>query len=268
MSQSGNDQSVLIEVDGVSKRFGQVEALRDVDFTVKRGEVLALLGDNGAGKSTMIKILSGVHRPDRGEIRWEGETVRFKNPREAFQVGIATLYQDLAMVDTMSIHRNMFLGREDEILRGVWPFRWLDHKRARREAESAIADVGIDIRSANEKVEFLSGGQRQSVAIARAVHFSAKLLVLDEPVSALSIRQREQVLNTIERIRDNGVSVIIISHNVDHVFPIADSFVILSQGEVIADLPRREATPEDIAQLIRGGPSTPVTPVERPADGP
>jgi simple sugar transport system ATP-binding protein len=243
----------LIEARDIVKRFGRIDALRNVSLSLGETQVLALLGDNGAGKSTLIKILNGLFPPDRGEIRWEGRPVRFHSPRDAYDLGIATVYQDLAVVDLMSIYRNMFLGREDEITRGVWPFRWLDRKRAKREARQALAQIGISIRNPDEPVARLSGGERQSIAIARGVHFSAKLLILDEPTSALSLKQAAQVLKSIEEARDNGLSVIVISHNVHHVYPVADRFVILSHGESIADFKAGERTKEEVSDLIVQG---------------
>jgi simple sugar transport system ATP-binding protein len=243
----------LIEAVDVAKRFGRVEALRKVSFSLREAEVLALLGDNGAGKSTLIKILNGLYPPDRGEIRWQGKPVTFASPRDAYELGIATVYQDLAVVDLMSIYRNVFLGREDAIKRGFGPFRWIDAKRAKREATKAIADIGIEIRDADEPIAGLSGGQRQSVAIARAAYFSAKLLILDEPTSALSIKQSAQVLKSIEETRNKGLSVIVISHNVHHVYPVADRFVILSHGESIAEFNAGERSKDEVADLIVQG---------------
>ena len=243
----------LIQAIDVAKRFGRIEALRRVNFSLADAEVLALLGDNGAGKSTLIKILTGLYPPDKGEIRWEGRPVRFHSPRDAYELGIATVYQDLAVVDLMSIYRNVFLGREREITRGFGPFKWLDSRRAKEEAKKAIADIGIDIRDADEPIAKLSGGQRQSVAIARAAHFSAKLLILDEPTSALSLKQTARVLKSIEEVRNKGLSVIVISHNVHHVYPVADRFVILSHGESIAEFNAGERTKEEVSELIVQG---------------
>jgi simple sugar transport system ATP-binding protein len=247
------DQTPLLEARGISKRFGRIEALRNVSFALEEAEVLALLGDNGAGKSTLIKILNGLFPPGRGQILWQGQPVSFDSPRDAYRLGIATVYQDLAVVDLMSIYRNMFLGREEEITRGFWPFRWLDRRRARREARAALAEIGISIRNPDEPVARLSGGERQSIAIARGVHFSAKLLILDEPTSALSLKQSAQVLKSIEQAREKGLSVIVISHNVHHVYPVADRFVILSHGESIADFKRGERTKEEVSELIVQG---------------
>ena len=253
MSAARVDGAPLLEARGISKRFGRIEALKNVDLGLGTAEVLALLGDNGAGKSTLIKVLNGLFRPDRGQILWEGEPVRFSSPRDAYELGIATVYQDLAVVDLMSIYRNMFLGREQEITCGVWPFRWLDRKRAKREARAALAEIGIDIRNPNETVALMSGGERQSIAIARGVHFSARLLILDEPTSALSLKQSAHVLKSIEQARDKGLAVIVISHNVHHVYPVADRFVILSHGESIADFKRGERTREEVSDLIVQG---------------
>lgn len=245
-------QANLVEVRNVAKRFGSVVALKDVSFSVPAAGVLGLLGDNGAGKSTIIKILSGVWKPDAGHLLWNGEPISFETPSQAYAQGVATVFQDLAVVDQMSIYRNMYLGHEREVLRGIWPFRWIDVKKARRESERAIAAVGINIRSADEEIEFMSGGQRQSIAIARAVHFSAKLLILDEPTSALSIRQQEQVLETIRQARNRGVSVIFISHNVHHVLPVADRLAILRQGETVAQFERSEFNADKVSAIVRG----------------
>jgi simple sugar transport system ATP-binding protein len=253
MSADRTERGPLIEARNVAKRFGRIEALRRVDLALGEAEVLALLGDNGAGKSTLIKILNGLFRPDRGQILWKGQPVHFHSPRDAYELGIATVYQDLAVVDLMSIYRNMFLGREQEITRGIWPIRWLDRKRAKREAREALAEIGISIRDPNEAVARLSGGERQSIAIARGVHFSARLLILDEPTSALSLRQAAQVLQSIEEARDKGLSVIVISHNVHHVYPVADRFVILSHGESIADFKAGERTKDEVSDLIVQG---------------
>jgi simple sugar transport system ATP-binding protein len=253
MSAARVENVPLLEAHSISKRFGRIEALRGVNLSVGAAEVLALLGDNGAGKSTLIKILNGLFRPDRGEIIWQGKPVHFSSPRDAYDLGIATVYQDLAVVDLMSIYRNMFLGREREITRGIWPFRWLDRKRAKREARTALAEIGIDIRNPDEAVARMSGGERQSIAIARGVHFSARLLILDEPTSALSLRQSAQVLKSIDEARDKGLSVIVISHNVHHVYPVADRFVVLSHGESIAEFKRGERSKEEVSDLIVRG---------------
>jgi len=250
---NGNGGAPLVEVREIAKNFGRIEALRRVSFTLPHAEVLALLGDNGAGKSTMIKILTGLFAPDRGEIRWEGEPVRFHSPRDAYDIGVATVYQDLAIVDLMSIYRNVFLGREKAITKGFGPFRFIDRKKAHADARKAIADIGITIRDPDEAIARMSGGERQSIAIARAAYFNPKLLILDEPTSALSLRQTGRVLKSVEEARNQGISIIFITHNVYHVYPIADRFVILSHGESIAEFPKGKHSRDEVAELIVTG---------------
>jgi simple sugar transport system ATP-binding protein len=243
----------LVEAQGLRKSFGRVEVLRGVDLRLRAGEVVALLGDNGAGKSTLIKILTGLHRPDAGTLRWKGEEVHFRSPRDAYARGVATVYQDLGLVDKMSVYRNLFLGRESEVLRGVGPLKWIDRSRARRETCDAMETLGITIRSPDEPVARLSGGQRQSIAIARGVHFSAELLILDEPTSALSIAQTTEVLRTIEQAARRGIGVIVISHNVHEVFPVAHRFVVLARGETLATLEAGECSKETLTDLVLEG---------------
>jgi simple sugar transport system ATP-binding protein len=250
---STNGDRPLVEAKGIAKSFGNIRALNRVDFTLGHAEVLGLLGDNGAGKSTLIKILTGLFPPDKGEIRWQGEAVRFSSPRDAYNKGVATVYQDLAIVDLMAIWRNVFLGREEAITRGIGPFRWIDRKKAQEQSRKAIADIGIEIRDAEEAIARMSGGERQSVAIARAAYFNPKLLILDEPTSALSLRQTERVLKSVEEARNKGISIIFITHNVYHVYPIADRFVILSHGESIAEFPKGKHSRDEVAELIVTG---------------
>jgi simple sugar transport system ATP-binding protein len=253
MSTEHTNGAPLIEARGVAKRFGRIEALKNVNLKLGRAEVLGLLGDNGAGKSTMIKILTGLFKPDKGQIFWEGAPVDFHSPRDAYDIGIATVYQDLAIVDLMSIYRNVFLGREKVVTSGIGPFRWINRRKAMNQARKAIADIGIQIRDADEPIARMSGGERQSIAIARAAYFSPKLLILDEPTSALSLRQCDRVLRSVEEARNKGISIIFITHNVHHVYPVADRFVVLSHGESIADLKRGQASKEDISELIVEG---------------
>jgi simple sugar transport system ATP-binding protein len=250
---AGLNEALRLEARGIGKRFGRVDALLDVSLRVGPAEVVGLLGDNGAGKSTLIKVITGVYPPDRGQLYWEGKPVRFRSPRDAYERGIATVYQDLAVVDLMSIHRNMFLGREHLVTRGLGPFRLYDTGRARRESRAALRDIGIDIRSPDEPVMMMSGGERQSIAIARGVYFSAKLLILDEPTSALSVKESAKVLHYIESARARGLSVIFITHAVHQVYPIADRFTILSLGRTAFDLKRGQASQEEIADMIVHG---------------
>lgn len=252
-AETGNGSTPLVEVRDVAKRFGRIDALSRVTFSLGRTEVLGLLGDNGAGKSTLIKILTGLFPPDKGEIRWEGEPVRFGSPRDAYDKGVATVYQDLAIVDLMSIYRNVFLGREKAVTKGFGPFRWLDRKKAHDDARKAISDIGIEIRDPEETIARMSGGERQSIAIARAAYFNPKLLILDEPTSALSLRQTDRVLKSVEEARNKGISIIFITHNVHHVYPVADRFVVLSHGESIAEFPRGAHSKEEVSELIVSG---------------
>jgi len=241
----------MIEVRNLSKHFGNVIALRDVSVTVMPGEVMCLLGDNGAGKSTLIKILSGVHQPTAGDYLVEGEPVAFNSPRDALVKGIATVYQDLAMVPLMSIARNFFLGSEPQ--KGWGPFRRFDLKTANRIACEELAKMGIDIRDPQQPVGTLSGGERQSVAIARAVYFGAKLLILDEPTSALGVKQAGTVLRYIAQARAGGIAVIFITHNPHHAYPIGDKFTILKRGKTLGTYIKSELSREEMIRMMSGG---------------
>lgn len=246
------ESSALFVARGIAKRFSHVEALRSVDFTVTAGEVVALLGDNGAGKSTLIKIVSGLEQPDRGELFWEGQPLKLRSARDAGALGIATVHQDLALIDTLSVYRNVFLGRERTVSYGLGPVRMLNHRRAAAQAVGALGALGIHLPNPGIAVGRLSGGQRQAIAIARAVHFSARLLILDEPTSALSVRQAHCVLEAIDAARQRGVAVVLISHNVLQAESIADRHVILSRGESVASFNRGDASPDEISDLIAG----------------
>jgi simple sugar transport system ATP-binding protein len=241
----------LVEVDGISKYYGNVVALRDVSTHVDAGEVTCVLGDNGAGKSTFIKILSGVHQQDEGKLLVDGEEVRFSSPRDARAVGIATVYQDLAMVPLMSIWRNFFLGAEPQ--RSLGPLRWFDSATAKRVVREELRDMGIDIRDPDQTVGTLSGGERQSVAIARAVHFGARVLILDEPTSALGVKQAGVVLRYIIQARDRGVAVIFITHNPHHAYPVGDRFVILNRGQSLGTYDRKDLDRQELVRLMAGG---------------
>ncbi|SFB05283.1 monosaccharide ABC transporter ATP-binding protein, CUT2 family [Amycolatopsis marina] len=236
----------LIEVSGIGKTYGSVIALRDVSTVVRPGEVTCVLGDNGAGKSTLIKILAGVHQHDAGEFRVEGEPVRFASPRDALDRGIATVYQDLAVVPLMSVWRNFFLGSEPT--RRVGPFRLLDRRKGKATTKQALADMGIDLRDVEQTVGTLSGGERQCVAIARAVHFGAKVLILDEPTAALGVKQAGVVLRYVAQARDRGLGVVLITHNPHHAYPVGDRFLLLKRG---APLGSYEKSAIDLAELTR-----------------
>lgn len=241
----------LVEMKNISKNFGHVRALCDVDFTVGRQEVVGLLGDNGAGKSTLIKILNGLYPPDEGEIYLEGQRVHFSSPSEARALGIETVYQDLALVELMSIDRNFFLGREP--VRQLGPFKFLDKRRMEETCRDCLGEIGIRIRSPHEEVSILSGGERQSIAIGRAIHFGVKLLILDEPTSALSVKETRKVLNYVTEAKNRGLSVIFITHNIYHVYPVADRFTILSHGGKLGDFKKEDVSPEDISEMIVSG---------------
>jgi simple sugar transport system ATP-binding protein len=236
----------VLRVEGVAKRFGPVTALRNVDLTLHHGEVLGLLGDNGAGKSTLIKILSGYHKPDAGTIRLDGEPVELTSVVHARSLGIDTVYQDLALVDELSVFHNVFLNRE-----AIKPWRLLDNRRMRRRAAEAIADIGVEIASVNSPVARLSGGQRQAIAIARSVHSDARILLLDEPLAAMGVREGAMVLDLIRRLREDGdVSIIMILHNYVHVFQACDRVNLLNDGEIVLDKPTAETSVEELTEIV------------------
>ncbi|AEH51170.1 ATP-binding cassette domain-containing protein [Pseudothermotoga thermarum] len=239
---------LLVEMRGISKRFGKVQALKKVDFSVKKQEVVGLLGDNGAGKSTLIKILVGYYQPDEGEIYFEGKRVQFRSPRESRDLGIETVYQDLALVNLMPLWRNFFLGRELMIKFG--PFKFLKIKEMKTQSLKILKDIGITFRDPDEAVAMMSGGERQAIAIARAIHFGAKLLIMDEPTAALSVGETKRVLEHILEAKKKGISVVFITHNIYHVYEVADRLVILEKGEKIGDYKKDEVTPQQVMDII------------------
>jgi simple sugar transport system ATP-binding protein len=240
----------LIEVVNISKFFGSVIALQDVSMAVQAGEVMCLLGDNGAGKSTLIKILAGVHKPSEGQYLVEGQQVSFNSPRDALAHGIATVYQDLAMIPLMSIARNFFLGSEPTT--GWGPFKRFDINFASRVASEEMSKMGIDIRDPSQPVGTLSGGERQSVAIARAVYFGAKVLILDEPTAALGVKQAGVVLRYIAQARSRGLGVIFITHNPHHAYAVGDRFTILKRGHSAGTFGKAEISREEVVRLMSG----------------
>jgi simple sugar transport system ATP-binding protein len=241
----------LLEVENLSKYFGNVVALKDVSARVNAGEVTCILGDNGAGKSSFIKIVSGVHRQDEGRMLVDGEEVLFDSPRDARALGIATVYQDLAMCPLMSIWRNFFLGEEPR--RWNFPLGPIDRAFAKRTARDQMAQMGIDVRDPEQPVGTLSGGERQAVAIARAIYFGARVLILDEPTSALGVKQAGIVLRYILQAKDRGVGVIFITHNPHHAFPVGDHFILLNRGRVIGDYERERVTRDELVRQMAGG---------------
>ena len=241
----------LVELKSVSKYFGSVIALKDVSFDVRPGEVHCLLGDNGAGKSTLIKVLSGVHLPDEGEILVGGTHTRFSSPKDTLDKGIATVYQDLALVPLMSVARNFFLGREPQKRTG--PFNQFDVEYANRTSYQELSDMGIQLRDPEQPVGTLSGGERQCLAIARAIHFGAKVLILDEPTSALGVHQASVVLKLIVQSKARGIGVIFISHNVHHAYVVGDRFTLLKRGKNTGTYLKDEISRDQLLNLMAGG---------------
>jgi simple sugar transport system ATP-binding protein len=241
----------LLEVRHVSKYFGSVIALKDISMEVRAGEVTCVLGDNGAGKSTLIKILSGVHPHDEGQFLIEGKKVRFAGPREARAAGISVVFQDLATVPLMSIWRNFFLGSEPTI--GFGPASKLNTRFAKKVMREEMHKMGIDVRDPDQQVGTLSGGERQAVAIARAVYFGAKVLILDEPTSALGVRQSGIVLKYVVQARERGLGVIFITHNPHHAYPVGDHFVLLNRGRLMGSYAKDETSLAALTQMMAGG---------------
>jgi simple sugar transport system ATP-binding protein len=243
--------SPLLEVKDICKYYGRVIALKDISANVRAGEVTCVLGDNGAGKSTLIKILAGGHQHDSGSYLIDGTEVRLASPRDALDRGIATVYQDLAMIPLMSVWRNFFLGSEPT--KGFGPLRRFDTANAKRTTRTELAAMGIDIRDVDQPVGTLSGGERQSVAIARAVHFGARVLILDEPTSALGVKQAGIVLKYIVQARERGLGVVFITHNPHHAYPVGDHFIVLNRGRMIADGAKSEISRDELTSLMAGG---------------
>jgi simple sugar transport system ATP-binding protein len=250
VSESKNG-TPLLEVRHVSKYFGSVIALKDISMEVRAGEVTCVLGDNGAGKSSLIKILSGVHPYDEGEFLIEGKPVHFAGPREARAAGISVVFQDLATVPLMSIWRNFFLGSEPIV--GFGLASKLNTRFAKRVMREEMHKMGIDVRDPNQTVGTLSGGERQAVAIARAVYFGAKVLILDEPTSALGVRQSGIVLKYVVQARERGLGVIFITHNPHHAYPVGDRFVLLNRGRLMGSYSKSETSLAALTKMMAGG---------------
>jgi len=241
----------IIQMKDIEKHFGSVIALAGVSLDIKAGECHCLLGDNGAGKSTFIKTMSGVHKPTSGEIYFEGKPMSFTDPRDAISAGIATVYQDLAMIPLMSVSRNFFMGNEP--VRKRMGMSFYDHEHANSVTMSEMKKMGINLRGPDQAVGTLSGGERQTVAIARAVHFGAKVLILDEPTSALGVRQTSNVLATVDSVRKQGIAVVFITHNVRHALAVGDRFTVLNRGKTLGTAARGEVTPEELQDMMAGG---------------
>jgi ABC-type sugar transport system ATPase subunit len=238
----------LLRLDGIGKNFGAVQALRDVNLEIHPGEVLALVGDNGAGKSTLIKTVSGIWSPDGGKVYWEGQEVHVRNPRDAAALGIATMYQDLALADNLDIVQNMFLGRE------TLHYGLLDETTMELSAQKTLAELSVTtVRSIRQPVGSLSGGQRQAVAVARAVLEDAKLVIMDEPTAALGVSQTAMVLNLVRSLSERGVAVLLISHNLVDVFSVADTVAVLYLGHIAGVRPATELDTQRAVELITTG---------------
>lgn len=240
---------VHLSVRSLEKWYGTVHAISNLELDIYRGEVIGLIGDNGAGKSSFIKILSGVHKPSSGEIYFEGQLTNIRNPRDAMNLGIETIYQNTAMIPEMSIARNLFIGRE----RRKWGkrgFGLLDLRAMEKGAIAAISDVGLHLSSADIPIKDLSGGQRQGVAIARAMHFRSSMLILDEPTNQLSVKETGKVLDYVRQLREQGITVIFISHNLHHVHEVSDRIVAMAHGKKLDDLRAKDTTVNDMIDLI------------------
>ena len=248
------DDSPVLELRGISKSFGSVQALRDVDLEVRAGEVMALVGDNGAGKSTLIKCIAGIHKADDGEIFFEGQPVHISGPKDAAKLGIEVVYQDLALCDNLDVVQNMYLGRESHDL-----FQRLKEPVMEQRTAETLKSLRVTtIRSIRQQVVTLSGGQRQSVAVARAVMWNSRLVILDEPTAALGVAQTEQVLALVQRLGEQGLAVILISHNLHDVFAVADRITVLRLGRNAGLFHRRATTQQEVVQAITAGQPTKV----------
>jgi simple sugar transport system ATP-binding protein len=245
------ESTPILEARGIKKKYGSVQALDDVTIRVYPGEVTCLLGDNGAGKSSLIKVLAGVITPDAGNIRIDGNDVHFKSPADALDQGVATVYQDLALVSVMPVYRNFFIGREPSKGRG--PFKRFDIHAAQRIAQEQLRRVGVELSDVKRPVENLSGGQRQAVAIAKAVYFGARVLILDEPTSALGVREAGVVLRYIREAKGEGIGVVFVTHNTHHAHPIGDHFLVLKRGGTLATFDAGAVTIDQLSTLMAGG---------------
>jgi simple sugar transport system ATP-binding protein len=246
--EMGMEKQPLVEMKNIHKYFGKIRAVNGVNFEIGQAEIVGLIGDNGAGKSTLIKILSGYHRADEGEIFVEGEKVEINSPKDARNLRIETVYQDRALVDQMSVTRNIFMGRE---IAKKWGF--LERNKMNEESSAILDDMGLSIKSTDAYVKFLSGGEKQGVAIARAMYFKAKLVILDEPTMALSIKEVRRVLEFVRALKKEGISVVFITHNLYHVYPIADRFCVMTRGKVVKDVKKENTSLEELAEAVISG---------------
>jgi len=248
-------ETPILQLRGISKSFGSVQALTDVDFDVRSGDVMALVGDNGAGKSTLIKCVAGIHSADSGEILFDGNPVQIHSPKEAARLGIEIVYQDLALCDNLDVVQNMYLGREER----DWLWRLKEPIMEQRTAETLRSLSVTTIRSIRQPVASLSGGQRQSVAVAKAVQWNSKVVILDEPTAALGVAQTRQVLELVKRLADQGLAVVLISHNLHDVFEVATRITVLRLGRDVGVYEREQTTQQEVVQAITAGTPTKVS---------
>jgi simple sugar transport system ATP-binding protein len=261
----------MLVVRGLRKSFGRVQALREANLSLPRGQITALIGDNGAGKSTLVRNIVGVHQPDGGEVVLDGEVVAFGNPEQGRSAGIETVFQDLALVEDLTVAQNLFLGRE--ATRGVGPFSFLDRRRMRREAADMVGTLAINVPQVTARVRRLSGGQRQAVALARAAGFSSKLVILDEPTAALGVQETERVEQLILDLKDRGTTILIISHNFEQVLRLSDQVVVMRAGRTVARRRTSETDGQELVALVTGAIQDPIAaheahPTDAHADNP
>ncbi len=244
-----NNSQSMIRCEKLNKWYGGIHALIDVSVDIKKGESVGLVGDNGAGKSTFIKILSGVHKQDGGNFYFDGKLTHIKNAKDSMRLGIETIYQDSALAPTLSIARNLFVGREPTNY-NIGSFGLMDRAKMATEALDAIKRVELDLRSADDLVETLSGGERQGVVIARALYFRTKVLIMDEPTNHLSVKETAKVLNWIEKLKSEGTTCVFITHNLHHVYPVSDRLIVFARGEKIADVYKKDTSIEELTRMI------------------
>jgi len=244
----------LVETKNITKRFGGLTAVNNVSFGVQAGEIVAVLGDNGAGKSTLIKMISGVHQPDGGQIFVQGKEVEIHSPMDALSMGIETIYQDLALAENMNVYSNIFLGRE-KTKKVLGLFNVMDSQYMFDESQGVLDKLNIQIPSLRNNVRTLSGGQRQAVAISRSIYWNANFLIMDEPTAALGVAQQKQVLDLVKSLKDHGLGIIIISHQMHDVFAVADRIIVMRRDEKVGDLKKMETNPDEVVNLIVGSES-------------
>jgi ABC-type sugar transport system ATPase subunit len=241
----------VLEARDISKRFGRVQAITGITLQLERGEILALVGDNGAGKSTLIKIIAGALKKDSGEIYLDGQKVELENPMHAKNMGIEVVYQDLSLINYLNVYQNLFLGRE--LQKRIGPLKVLDQRRMEQQAAEKLAALGVKVKSCREWVSRLSGGQRQSVAVAKAASFGKKIVILDEPTAALGVEEAHHVLQIVRELKNKGASIIIITHNMEHAFSVADRFLVIRLGSVVGVRHKSETDIDEIVKMITGG---------------